>query len=77
MPGIIKECLNKKTFSRYSILKQSIGSDIIYDFDKSISFEGDSGPYLQYAYTRALSVLKKAKNEGMEHLIIIMQKIKL
>lgn len=48
---------------RYSILKQSIGSDIIYDFDKSISFEGDSGPYLQYSYTRAESVLRKAKVE--------------
>jgi arginyl-tRNA synthetase len=51
---------------KYSILKQSIGSDIIYDFDKSISFEGDSGPYLQYAYTRAQSVLRKAKDEGMK-----------
>ena len=48
---------------RYSILKQSIGSDIIYDFDKSISFEGDSGPYLQYSYARAESVLRKAKVE--------------
>ena len=46
---------------KYSILKQGIGKDIIFDFDKSISFEGDSGPYLQYAYTRALSVLKKAE----------------
>ena len=27
---------------KYSILKQSIGKDIVYDFDKSISFEGDS-----------------------------------
>ncbi len=51
---------------RYSILKQSIGSDIIYDFDKSISFEGDSGPYLQYSYTRAESVLRKAKREGIK-----------
>ena len=51
---------------KYSILKQSIGSDIIYDFDKSISFEGDSGPYLQYAYTRAESVLRKAKAEGVK-----------
>lgn len=51
---------------RYSILKQSIGSDIIYDFDKSISFEGDSGPYLQYSYTRAVSVLKKAEKEGVK-----------
>jgi len=48
---------------KYSILKQSIGSDIIYDFDKSISFEGDSGPYLQYSFTRAESVLRKAKQE--------------
>jgi len=46
---------------KYSILKQSIGSDIIYDFEKSISFDGDSGPYLQYSLTRALSVLRKAK----------------
>ena len=51
---------------RYSILKQSIGSDIVYNFDKSISFEGDSGPYLQYAYTRANSVLEKAKKEGIK-----------
>ena len=51
---------------KYSILKQSIGSDIIYDFDKSISFEGDSGPYLQYSYTRAESVLRKAKAEGIK-----------
>jgi len=51
---------------KYSILKQSIGSDIIYDFDKSISFEGDSGPYLQYAYTRAKSVLEKAKEGNIK-----------
>lgn len=51
---------------RYSILKQSIGSDIIYDFDKSISFEGDSGVYLQYAYTRANSILEKAKTEKIK-----------
>ncbi len=46
---------------KYSILKQSIGSDIIFDFNKSLSFEGDSGPYLQYSAVRANSVLKKAK----------------
>lgn len=47
---------------KYSILRQAIGGDIIFDIEKSISFEGDSGPYLQYAYTRAKSVLEKAKN---------------
>ena len=51
---------------KYSILKQAIGSDIIYDFEKSISFEGDSGPYLQYSYVRAKSVLQKAKDVGIE-----------
>jgi len=50
---------------KYSILKQSIGGDIIYDFEKSISFEGDSGPYLQYSYTRANSVLEKAQKENI------------
>jgi len=50
---------------KYSILKQSIGGDIIYDFEKSISFEGDSGPYLQYSYARANSILEKAQKENI------------
>ena len=50
---------------KYSILKQSTGGDIAYDFEKSISFEGDSGPYLQYSYARANSVLEKAKKENI------------
>lgn len=50
---------------KYSVLKQSIGGDIMYDFEKSISFEGDSGPYLQYSYARARSVSEKAKKENI------------
>ncbi|MFA6338507.1 MAG: arginine--tRNA ligase [Candidatus Paceibacterota bacterium] len=50
---------------KYSILKQSAGSDIIYDFEKSISFEGDSGPYIQYSFVRAKSVLEKLNNSGL------------
>ena len=50
---------------KYSILKQSTGGDIVYDFESSISFEGDSGPYLQYAYARANSVLEKAQKENI------------
>jgi arginyl-tRNA synthetase len=45
---------------KFSILKQSPGSDIIFDIEKSLSFEGDSGPYLQYSCVRAQSVLEKA-----------------
>lgn len=51
---------------KYSILKQSPGKDIIFDFDKSLSFEGDSGPYLQYSAVRANSVLEKAQQEGVK-----------
>jgi len=50
---------------KYTILKQSPGSDIIFDIKKSVSFEGDSGPYLQYSSVRAQSVLNKAEKEGI------------
>ncbi|MFA5888930.1 MAG: arginine--tRNA ligase [Candidatus Paceibacterota bacterium] len=49
---------------KYSILKQTTGKDIIFDFDKSVSFEGDSGPYLQYATVRANSILKKSASSA-------------
>ena len=49
---------------KYSILKSSPGSDVVYDFEKSISFDGDSGPYLQYTYARIASLLAKASKEG-------------
>ncbi len=45
---------------KYMILRQSIGNDIVFDFDKSVSTEGDSGVYLEYAHARATSVLDKA-----------------
>jgi len=50
---------------KYSILRQALGKDIVFDFDKSISFEGDSGPYLQYTCSRANSILKKAEAEAV------------
>jgi arginyl-tRNA synthetase len=46
---------------KYSILKQSPGRDVVFDFDKSLSVEGDSGPYLQYAYARLNSILTKSE----------------
>ncbi|MCL5676244.1 MAG: arginine--tRNA ligase, partial [Patescibacteria group bacterium] len=45
---------------KYSILKVGRMQDIAFDFDESLSFEGNSGPYLQYAYARAKSVLAKS-----------------
>ncbi len=50
---------------KFSILSQSAGSDIIFDFEKSLSFDGDSGPYLQYTQARCQSILRKAAEEGV------------
>jgi arginyl-tRNA synthetase len=50
---------------KYTVLRQSLGRDIIFDPEKSLSFEGDSGPYLQYAYVRAKSILAKAKEANI------------
>lgn len=45
---------------KYAFLKQRIGADIIYLPEESVSLEGNSGPYLQYAHARARSILAKA-----------------
>ncbi len=50
---------------KYTILKIAPGKDIIFDLNKSISFEGDSGPYLQYTNARINSVLNKAEEAGI------------
>lgn len=42
---------------KYMILRQAPGNDIIFDEEKSLSLEGDSGPYLQYALVRARKIL--------------------
>jgi arginyl-tRNA synthetase len=51
---------------RYQILRQSAGKDIVFEFERALSLEGESGPYLQYAQTRAASVLEKAREAGIE-----------
>jgi arginyl-tRNA synthetase len=49
---------------KYMILRQAPGSDIIFDEEKSLSLNGDSGPYLQYALVRAKKILMYAAGEG-------------
>ena len=46
---------------KYAILKNSADKNIIFNWNDALSFEGDTGPYLQYSYARASSILKKAK----------------
>lgn len=45
---------------KYAFLRQRMGADLIYDPAESVSLEGNSGPYLQYAHARARSILRKA-----------------
>lgn len=46
---------------KYFDLKHHVQSDIIFDWEKMFNLEGDSGPYLQYTFARAQSVLRKAQ----------------
>ena len=50
---------------KYAVLKQGSGKDIVFDPEKSLSLEGDSGPYVQYAHTRAASLVQKARAAGV------------
>lgn len=45
---------------RYAFLKVRIGSDVVFDINESVSIQGNSGPYLQYAHARACSILAKS-----------------
>ncbi|MDO8552976.1 MAG: arginine--tRNA ligase [bacterium] len=51
---------------KYQILRQASGRDIIFDRERALSLEGDSGPYLQYAHARAKQVVERAHAEGIK-----------
>jgi arginyl-tRNA synthetase len=51
---------------KYQILRQAVGSNIVFDKKQALSFEGDSGPYLQYTHARIVSVLNKAQSVNIE-----------
>ena len=44
---------------RYFMIKYSRGKLIAFDIDEAMSFEGESGPYVQYAVVRATNILRK------------------
>jgi len=49
---------------KYAFLKHRLGTDIVFDVDESVSLEGNSGPYIQYAHARASSILAKAPDQS-------------
>ena len=49
---------------RYFMLKFTRTSVIAFDFQEALSFEGDTGPYVQYAAVRARNILRKLEEKG-------------
>ena len=45
---------------KYADLSKNRTTDYVFDWDNMLSFEGNTAPYLQYAYTRVLSVFRKS-----------------
>jgi arginyl-tRNA synthetase len=48
---------------KYMLLKVDARKNMLFNPKKSISFEGNTGPYILYSYARASSIMKKAKEE--------------
>lgn len=48
---------------RYNLIKQDLGKMITFDISESLNLEGDTGPYLQYAYARSLHILQKSDQD--------------
>ncbi len=51
---------------KFNDLKRECSKDIIFSWDEVLNLKGDSGPYLQYSYARAKSILRKAKGEKIK-----------
>jgi arginyl-tRNA synthetase len=57
---------------RYFMVKFSRGKVIVFDIDEALSFEGESGPYLQYAVVRANNIFNKLKErEGLDEADVV------
>lgn len=49
---------------KYAFAKYRLGGDIAFDVEETVSLQGNSGPYIQYAHARACSILAKAGTTG-------------
>lgn len=48
----------------FHYLKNNRERDIVFDWKEMLSFEGETGPYVQYSYARGKSILRKVKNNN-------------
>ena len=51
---------------KYADLSQNKQSDIMFEWDKILSFEGNTAPYLLYTYARIQSILRKVEEQGFD-----------
>ncbi len=49
---------------KYSMLSRENNKSLIFDWEQALQFEGDTGPYIQYAHARCVSILKKAPEKA-------------
>lgn len=50
----------------YNTLSSSRIKDIVFSWDRALAFEGETGPYCQYTYVRARSVLRRAEEQNFD-----------
>lgn len=62
---------------KYADLSKNRSSDYTFSFDQMISFEGDTGPYMLYAYTRVASIFRKAEidENGLSGEILLTEEV--
>ncbi|MFQ6134267.1 MAG: arginine--tRNA ligase [Nitrososphaerales archaeon] len=53
---------------RFDLLKQDLDKTIVFDLERALALEGETGPYLQYTYARASRIIEKA---GVEPSIVL------
>ena len=58
---------------KYADLSKSRLSDYVFNWDTMLAFEGNTAPYLQYAYTRVQSLLRKAESADAQAAIEIQE----
>jgi len=53
---------------RFAVLRVKPGRNVTFDMDAALSFQGDTGPYIQYSCARIRSILRKAAAEGLDRI---------
>ena len=51
----------------FNALNIERNKDAIFDIERAFSFEGETAPYMQYTYTRIMSIIRKAQNLNLEN----------